>query len=128
MTAMDYEILIRRAFKCDRYGHQGADTDIWTSLATAEYRAKEPKATQKIKDKYKKELEKVKKFVGRAFDAAEKELIKREDEPDKIVEIKSLKIACGRAKNTNELSRVIREGLDRFIDYEIKMGERKAKK
>lgn len=127
MGAMDYEILIRRAFKCDRYGHAGADTDIWTGLVTDEYYANEANATQKVKDKYQKKLEKVKTFIGKAFDAAEKELTKRKAEADKIVEIKSLKIASDRASNTNELSRVIREGLNRFIDYEIKMGETKSK-
>lgn len=124
---MDYEILIRRAFKCDRYGHAGADTDIWTSLITAEFYANETKATKKDKDKFLKELAKVKTFVGKAFDAAEKELTKRKAEADKIVEIKSLKIQSDRAITTNELSRAIREGLDRFIDYEIKMGERNTK-
>lgn len=99
---MNYEILIRRAFKCDRYGRPGADTDIWTGLVSDEFDANEENATQKVKANYEKPFEKVKSFVGSAFDAAENELIKRKADADKIVEIKSLKISSDRASNTKE--------------------------
>jgi hypothetical protein len=119
MGTLDYEILIRRAFKCDRYGHPGADMDIWNGLVTTEWQANESNATQKDKNRYEKELKKVKDFIGKAFDAAEKELIKRKAKAEELVEIKSLKIVSDRASNTNQLSVVIGQGLEKFKDYKI---------
>jgi hypothetical protein len=121
MEAMNYEILVRRAFKCERFGHAGANTDIWTGLVTAECQAKEPKATQKDKGRYENELREVKNFVGKAFVAAEKELTKRQAGLKEIAEIQSLKIASDSAIDASQLSEVIRQGLDKFIDYKIEI-------
>jgi hypothetical protein len=63
MDALTYEMLVRRAYSCDRYKKKGADADIFRGLEREKYLAKQSPGNGKLKNDYLNSLNEIKGFT-----------------------------------------------------------------
>ncbi len=121
MSAMDYEILIRRAYDCGRYGKKGADADIFRGLEREEFYAKEKPNDQKVQALYQKKLMEVRGFAVDALNQAVKRLMKGNVTHEEISKVFVHVPDIENATNKNDLAKAIRRALDTFIELKIEM-------
>lgn len=119
MSAMNYEILIRRAYNCGRYGKKGADADLYRALEREEFNALESPENDKIQVKYLKKLNEIKKYVNDALNQAIKKMPKQGDGKRNIERLLECIGPVDEATNKTQLSASIRTALDIFIELKI---------
>jgi uncharacterized protein YktB (UPF0637 family) len=121
MSAMNYEILIRRAYNCGRYGKKGADADIFRALVREEFYVKEKPTDTKLQTKYQKKYREVKDFAIDALNQGIKRLKKMKSSKDEIDIILDHISAVQKTNDRNQLAAEIRKALDSFIELKIEM-------
>lgn len=99
---MSYEILIRRAFKCDRYKH-GADVGTLRLLIETE------RGEPFIKTPIAKQWAEVRKYLGKAF---EKFLTYKGLSQEEITILEHLKNSVAIAQTTADITVIIDAGLE----------------
>jgi hypothetical protein len=117
MTAMNFEILIRRAFNCDRYGKKGADADIYRSLQSRAYLAKEKLKDSAAQSLLEDSIVEVRNYIEQALIKAIERL------PDSngkgASSIRDILTQVQSSTSEEDLSRLVRLGLDTLVDLDI---------
>jgi len=119
MVAMNYEILVRRAYDCDRHDTKGADADIFRALLYNEKWAEENPNDKKKQNQYTKSLSEVKKFTIDALEKGIKVLDNRRNEKENIDKLLECVRQVNEATVSSDLFEPIRIGLDVFVDNKI---------
>lgn len=110
--AMSYEILVRRAYNCGRYGRKGADADIYRSL---EYLEHHSSSNSKYVKDYSKQLELVKKYLSDSITEAMKQKSDLLFRTEMQVALRNVNAATDRS----ELDPIIELTLDTFVKNKI---------
>jgi hypothetical protein len=100
-NGMNYEIFIRRAFKCER-GKHGAETSLLRFLLEADG------GNNNLSGPYSKQFEKVKSYLTKAID----KFISRKPTNEELKGLIQLKEEVLDAPNASALVSIIRYGLD----------------
>ena len=119
MSAMDYEILIRRAYQCDRFGRKSADADIFRNLTMYDFESKEKPNDEKLKGQYEKRLVETKDFVIDAIKQGVKRLQKNNAPANEINSLNQHISSVQNVKDRAALETEIRTALDSFIKFNI---------
>lgn len=121
MSAMNFEILIRRAYQCDRYGRKGADADIFRNLIMYDLESADKPNDPKLKTQYEKRLRETKEFV---IDAIKHGIKYLEKQNASMNEIDTLQQHISSVQKTNDrksLEPEIKKALDSFIKLKIEI-------
>lgn len=121
MSAMDYEILIRRAYQCDRFGRKGADADIFRNLSMYDVESTEKPNDAKLKAQYEKRLHETKEYVTDAIKQGIKRLQKRNASLSDIDILNKHLSSVQKVNDRKTLQTEIRKALDSFINLKIDM-------
>ncbi|MES2725470.1 MAG: hypothetical protein V4643_00115 [Bacteroidota bacterium] len=111
MIEMSYEVLIRRAYHCGRYGSKGADADIYRSFQMAHADLPD---NQK---RYKKEVKEIVTFISKAITKALKEITI----PEKILKLEELRDRLIMQENKQVIDRVIKETVTIFVELDLEI-------
>lgn len=118
--AMMYEILIRRAFNCQR-GKKGGDADIFRALFREEYLANENPYDRKAQNAFEKRKQSVRNYLIKALEKGIARLGKKKDKIQAVTNLNELIEAINVSNNSNEFSNVISEAMELFMEHDISM-------
>ncbi len=113
MSAMYYELVIKRAFGVGRY-KKGEDADLFRSLIAIEYEALQNPLDAKIQIQYNKELGIIKYYLLNALEKVQDVLTKQKATPSQIAQIKAHITNIGANTNRTQLSTEIKLIIDTF--------------
>jgi hypothetical protein len=118
--AMMYEILIRRAFNCQR-GKKGGDADIFRALFREEYHANENPYDRKAQNAFEKRKQSIRTYLIKALEKGIARLGKKKDKIQAVADLNELIDAITISNNSDEFSNAISQAMEIFIEHDISM-------